>query len=147
MSDEYPMHRIIRLKRYEQPPEDYFEDFLHEFHRRQRAELLRPSFQSQLLERISSIFSEMRVSGMAYAGATAVAVVATVAILKQPGTATVQQPVAYQASYRQTPVTIPAMQPVSLRIDPQAPDRFDSLYPASYHPSARAATHDSPLSF
>jgi len=33
--------RLLRLKRYEQPPPDYFENFLHEFRRRQRDELLR----------------------------------------------------------------------------------------------------------
>jgi protein kinase-like protein len=33
--------RLLRLKRYEQPPSDYFGNFLHEFRRRQRDELLR----------------------------------------------------------------------------------------------------------
>ena len=33
--------KLLRLKRYEQPPPGYFDNFLHEFHRRQRNELLR----------------------------------------------------------------------------------------------------------
>ena len=33
--------RLLRLKRYEQPPPAYFENFLHEFRRRQRDQLFR----------------------------------------------------------------------------------------------------------
>lgn len=33
--------KLLRLKRFEQPPPGYFDNFLHEFHRRQRNELLR----------------------------------------------------------------------------------------------------------
>jgi hypothetical protein len=33
--------KLLRLKRFEQPPHGYFDSFLHEFHRRQRNELLR----------------------------------------------------------------------------------------------------------
>ena len=33
--------RLLRLKRYEQPPASYYENFLSEFRRRQRDELLR----------------------------------------------------------------------------------------------------------
>jgi hypothetical protein len=144
MSHE-PMHRIIRLKRYEQPREGYFDDFLMEFHKRQRAELLRPSIGELLMDRIHAILSEIRVPAMAYAGAATVAVVASVVILHQPGTT--GQPRAYAASYSQPPVTVPSMQPVSLRVEPPSSDRFDSLFPPSYLLRPRAANHESPLSF
>jgi len=144
MSHE-PMHRIIRLKRYEHPPEEYFTNFLEEFHRRQRAELLNPSIGTLLLERLHAILSEIRVPAMAYAGATAVAVIATVFILREPGVT--EQPRAYAASYSQPPVTVPSMQPVSLRVEPPAGDRFDSLFPPSYLLRPRAASHESSLSF
>ena len=139
------MHRIIRLKRYEKPPEGYFEDFLREFHRRQRAELLRPSIAGLLLERVGALLAEIRVPAMAYAGAAAVAVIASVMILRHPGP--VDQPRVYSASYTQPPVTVPSIQPVSLRVEPSASDRFDSLFPSSYLLRPRAAKHESPLSF
>ena len=78
MSHE-PMHKIIKLKRYEQPPEGYYEDFLREFHRRQRAELLKPSLSALIMERLSGLIPELRVPAMAFAGAAAVAVIASVA--------------------------------------------------------------------
>jgi hypothetical protein len=39
--DENDIATLLRLKRHEQPPPGYFDNFLHEFHRRQRAELLK----------------------------------------------------------------------------------------------------------
>ncbi len=144
MSHE-PTHRIIRLKRYEQPPEGYFDNFLKEFHHRQRAELLKPSLSALLMERLSAFLAEVRVPAVAYAGATAVAAVAAVIIVRQP--APQASPAAYAASYSQTPVTIPKMQPVSLRVDtPNRSSGAVQLAP-SYILRARPASHESPISF
>ena len=154
MSNE-SLHHIIRLKRYEQPPEGYYKDFLREFQHRQRAELLKPSLSTLLLERLSALMSEFRVPTVAYAGATAVAVIASVAILKVTPAASSSGPAASyavsyaQSPYSQTPVTIQKMQPVSLRVDPSSASAGASsqIFPPSYLLQARPASHESPLSF
>jgi hypothetical protein len=81
---------------------------------------------------------------MAFAGAAALAVIASIAIISHPAQSTA--PRALAASYQQTPVTIPKMQPVSLRVDPQS-QRSGSLFPPAYMLNARPANHESPLSF
>jgi hypothetical protein len=152
MSHE-PMHKIIKLKRYEKPPEDYFENFLREFHHRQRAEMLRPSLRTIILERLSGFLAEVRVPAMAYAGATAVAIVAGVVILREaPPAATPRSYVASATSssatpYTQTPVTIDRIQPVSLRIDTPNSPETSLAFPPAYQLQARPASHESPLSF
>jgi len=141
--DKEPMHHVIRLKRYEQPHEGYFEDFLREFQLRQRAELLKPSVSAMLMERLHSLVSEIRVPAMAYAGAAVLAIIAGTAIIRQEPQAT--SPRSYAASYSQTPVTIEKMQPVSLRID--TPPNSSQQFPPAFLLQARPATHESPLSF
>jgi len=144
MSHE-PMHQVIRLKRYEQPPEGYFDDFLREFHHRQRAELLKPSLRAILAERIAFYFSELRVPTMAFAGAGVVALIASVAILRQP--VQPEAPRSIAASYEQVPVTIPKMQPVSLRLDAPTAASPSLFAPATMMLRARPASHESPISF
>ncbi len=51
--DENDIGKLLRLKKFEQPPPGYFENFLHEFHRRQRDELLRQPVLSVLWQRLS----------------------------------------------------------------------------------------------
>lgn len=51
---EEQIQKIIRLKKYEKPREGYFEDFLVEFQRRQRSELLKCSSRSLFVERIGA---------------------------------------------------------------------------------------------
>ncbi|MFT5905201.1 MAG: hypothetical protein ACI9E1_000795 [Cryomorphaceae bacterium] len=49
---------LIRLKKYEQPEEGYFDDFLVEFQQRQRSEMLKTSARGLLIERARAWFSE-----------------------------------------------------------------------------------------
>lgn len=57
MNDE-ELHDLIKLKRYEQPEEGYFESFLEEFHDRQRSELLTGSARGLVLERVGAWFGQ-----------------------------------------------------------------------------------------
>ena len=50
---------MIRLKRYEHPPQDYHDNFLDEFRERQRSEILRRSSMRLFLERLATFVSEI----------------------------------------------------------------------------------------
>lgn len=54
MSEFEEVQKLIRLKRYEQPPSDYYENFLSDFQKRQRAELLNRSARSLFCERFAT---------------------------------------------------------------------------------------------
>jgi len=69
-----------------EPPDGYFEEFLEEFHRRQREDVLRRSARSLLLERVSVWLREMGPAKWAYAGGLAyVAVLVGFLLLWLPG--------------------------------------------------------------
>ena len=59
MKDSDDVQRLIRLKRYETPGEEYFQQFAEDFKERQRAELLQQSSRTLLAERVSLWFEEM----------------------------------------------------------------------------------------
>jgi len=59
MKDSEDIQRLIRLKKYETPGDEYFESFLEDFKDRQRSELLRQSARGLLLERVSMWFDEV----------------------------------------------------------------------------------------
>ena len=53
------LRRLIALKRYEQPPEEFVDDFLAKFHQRQRADLMKLSLRELLMERIEGFFERI----------------------------------------------------------------------------------------
>jgi hypothetical protein len=74
--DDNEIGKLLRLKKFEQPPPAYFENFLHEFHRRQRDELLRQPIWSVLWQRLSDSLFRLNIPSLtSYPAAVAAALV------------------------------------------------------------------------
>jgi hypothetical protein len=83
--------RLLRLKRYEQPPPAYFENFLSEFRRRQRDESLRQPPWRICFERAQGFVAQCNARSLAsyaagIAAAVACAAVFSITIYQQPDT-------------------------------------------------------------
>ncbi len=135
------VHKLLRLKRYEMPSSDYFERFMDEFHRRQRAELISRPTLSILFERFMNAFPEFHVPRMAYATVAAAAVALSALILfnQQESGASSSGSFALNSP---TVTTLPSAQgdvrfPVSLRSD----------LPPHYVLETRPVSYESPYSF
>jgi hypothetical protein len=79
--DENEIGKLLRLKKYEQPPPGYFEDFLHEFHRRQRDELLRQPVWSVLWQRLSDSLFRLNIPSLTSYPAAVAAVLVCAAVI------------------------------------------------------------------
>jgi len=72
---EEQLSALLRIKRFEQPPPQYFDQLLQNIHRRQRSELLHRPLWKIAAERLQTFFSEHSMSHLSYAGALASVVV------------------------------------------------------------------------
>ena len=79
--DDKEIATLLRLKRHEQPPPGYFEDFLHEFHRRQRDELLRQPLWRICFDRANEFMFRLNLSRLASYPAALAAVLVCAAVI------------------------------------------------------------------
>ena len=120
--------RLLRLKRYEQPPPDYFENFLSEFRRRQRDELLRQPLWRICFERAQDFAVQYNVRSLASYAAGIAAVVACAAVIS---IRIYQQPDTIQFAVESLPVpsTPPANAERELNLAPPAMPRTFNAEP------------------
>ena len=109
--------RLLRLKRYEQPPPDYFENFLSEFRRRQRDELRRQPVWRVCFERAQDFAVQCNVRSLASYAAGIAAAVACMAVIS---IRIYQQPAVERSPVRSTP---PANAERELNLAPPATPR------------------------
>jgi hypothetical protein len=132
-SDDH-IARLLRLKRYEQPPPGYFENFLHEFRRRrQRDELLREPLWSICVDRVRDFMLRHNARPFAWYSAGMAAAVACAAVISST---LYQQPDTTQLAVQSSPVPItpPITEKESDFAPPVFPPTFDmqpTLLPAS----------------
>lgn len=121
MNEFEDIQRLIRLKRFEQPEEGFTENFLQQFHQRQRAEMLKQSSVELLMERVTTWWNHLLVPKWSLATAAIAVCAVSVWLLSQPA----------------------EKSGASLTAAPTTPDKsFVSKLDLSGFPLARTAEHD-----
>ena len=154
--DEQKIQRLMQLKRYECPPVNAVENFIEEFQRRQRAELLRPSLLELIQERLAKVIAEFQVPKMAYVLTTVTAVLVSLFILRSENfigadRGFLNPPASYQTSSGGNqdafPVTIQRATPMTLDINSSDRDDDSVVFPLSYILEKSHTHQRSPLVF
>jgi hypothetical protein len=127
---------LLRLKRDEQPPSDYFENFLSEFRRRQRDELLRQPVWRICFERAQGFALRHNVRSLAPYPATIAAVLVCGGVVS---IRIYQQPEPTQVTLQSSPL-VPTRSPITDRELDFAPPEFVQAFdaqPAVLRPNSR----------
>lgn len=85
MNEFEDIQRLIRLKRFEQPDEGFTEKFLHQFHQRQRAEMLQQSSLELFWERATTWWSNLLVPKWGMVAAAVSVCAMSLWLLSHPG--------------------------------------------------------------
>lgn len=121
--------KLLRLKRYEHPTEEYYEGFLHEFQRRQRIESMKLSLWEKVTAYFSSLTECIHVPGYAYGMAGAAALVVSSWILIDP--------MSSNPADASTGGVAAVDAPLHLSITSDAPSAFEAVHPPVTIPSQR----------
>jgi hypothetical protein len=92
MEPNESISKLLRLKRYEQPPGEYFERFLGEFQLRQRAEVIHRPLFKVAWDRLRSAFTPPPIPRLALASSFAVAVLAGLSVFTWSGSEVDESP-------------------------------------------------------
>jgi hypothetical protein len=142
MDEDLKLSKLLRLKRYEKPPPGYFEDFLREFQRRQRAEALRRPAWAALWDRITSIAPTFRVPEFAYAAILVLAVGASALIVTQQPAGTLAK-----GDTSRTLLSLTASKPVTITDTLPVSAQTGGSLPSHYVLQPRPVSNEQPLSF
>lgn len=143
MGDELDISKLLRQRSLKEPPPEYFDKFLRDFRRRQRAELIQRSTWEVLWERIASIAPSFRVPQYAYAAIAVMAASASTFILTRGPAAPNQVAVA------DAPATfsLVSSKPVTIGDTRAASTRSNGSMPSHYVLPSRPVSNEQPLSF
>lgn len=148
MNPQTDIQKLLRLKRYEGPPSGFHEDFLQEFQRRQRVDLLRrtlkPSVREVVAERMHLSLSKLRIPALAYASIAALGVASSLFILSHsPGRTSKNTAIAAATSVNDRYVSASAL---TLPVDIPNPRTVGTL-PPSYSLENEPVSYQAPLGF
>jgi len=155
--DHEDISKLLRLKRFEQPPTEYFETFLEDFKDRQRAQLLRESAWRIAWDRFCAFFGEQMPARIGYGlASTAVLIAAGIASFNILETRPIEV-ASVSEPHRVEVASLQASQNPSLNLNPavQLPDlpqlartvSFSTPPTPRYVMDARPVSYEPPSSF
>ncbi len=145
MAEELNISELLRQKRFQEPPPEYFDKFLRDFRRRQRAELIQRSTWEIVWERVMALAPGFRVPQVAYAAIAVMAVSAsTLMLVRQPGGAETQ---VASAEAPATTFSLTSAKPVTIGETRTVSTRANGSLPSHYVLQARPVSNEKPLSF